>query len=335
MVDGEAGLREDKGSPGAPGVGSCLVWAMYWPPERDASGRGESVTSWSDHWSAYEIGASLAAFSQRAHYMFAIFDRHLRPDDVILEGGCGLGQIALYYQRQGHPVVGFDFDAATLRRIRGFDPDIALCCGDVNRLPYADASFDVYVSMGVVEHFRKGPGEALAEARRVLKPGGRLIISVPQANRFRRLVRFMQPGQRGRAGWWPARFGARDAVQVLDIPAEGADQPPEAEAEFFQYLHSPASFRERLQAAGLRVVEMHGVSIEAGIREALPPAKPLAAAPATTPPDAEALAPAPQPTRGPLRAWLRRTLIQERGGFLTRQLQATFGNMLLAVATPE
>ncbi len=46
----------------------------------------------------------------------------------------------------------------------------------VDRLPFADAAFDVVVSTSVFHYFRR-PQDALGEARRVLRPGGRLVIT--------------------------------------------------------------------------------------------------------------------------------------------------------------
>ena len=46
-------------------------------------------------------------------------------------------------------------------------------------LPYEDSSISGYLSFGVIEHFIEGPHEALAEAFRVLRPGGIAIITTP------------------------------------------------------------------------------------------------------------------------------------------------------------
>ncbi len=51
--------------------------------------------------------------------------------------------------------------------------------GSINALPYADASFDAIVSADVLCHEAVDPAQALAELRRVLKPGGRLVVNMP------------------------------------------------------------------------------------------------------------------------------------------------------------
>ncbi len=51
-------------------------------------------------------------------------------------------------------------------------------CADARALPFADATFDVVYSLGVVEHFPE-TGDALAEHVRVLRPGGMLFFTVP------------------------------------------------------------------------------------------------------------------------------------------------------------
>jgi ubiquinone/menaquinone biosynthesis C-methylase UbiE len=61
--------------------------------------------------------------------------------------------------------------------------------GDILDIHYPDSSFDAYVSMGVIEHFEEGPGQALLEAHRVLKPDGLIFVSVPTVNTLRKVVR--------------------------------------------------------------------------------------------------------------------------------------------------
>jgi SAM-dependent methyltransferase len=101
-----------------------------------------------------------------------------RRDLRILDAGCGTGGDALYLARYGH-VIGLDFasEAAALvgERLPG-----RFTRGSVLALPFADDSFDLVTSFDVLYH-QDVPDEApaLAEARRVLGPDGRLLIRLP------------------------------------------------------------------------------------------------------------------------------------------------------------
>lgn len=101
-----------------------------------------------------------------------------RRDLRILDAGCGTGGDALFLRRYGQ-VLGLDFAAEALR-LGGERHPGRLTRGSVMALPYADASFDLVTSFDVLYH-RGVPdeGAALAEARRVLRPGGRLLIRLP------------------------------------------------------------------------------------------------------------------------------------------------------------
>ena len=68
----------------------------------------------------------------------------------------------------------FDTGPGAKHRLRG-------AVGDVRDLPFRDASFDAIYSMGTIEHFDETE-RAVEEMARVLKPGGRAIVGVP--NRF-------------------------------------------------------------------------------------------------------------------------------------------------------
>ena len=101
-----------------------------------------------------------------------------RRDLAMLDAGCGTGGNLLFLRRYGC-VVGIDLAAEALRlgetRLPG-----ALIRASVQELPFGDARFDLVTSFDVLYH-RAVPDErpALAEAWRVLRPGGRLLIRLP------------------------------------------------------------------------------------------------------------------------------------------------------------
>jgi len=101
-----------------------------------------------------------------------------RRDLRILDAGCGTGGDALFLRRYG-AVFGLDFAAEALRLGAERLPGV-LARGSVMELPFADGSFDLVTSFDVLYH-RGVPdeGAALAEVRRVLRPGGRLLVRLP------------------------------------------------------------------------------------------------------------------------------------------------------------
>jgi len=97
----------------------------------------------------------------------------------ILDAGCGAGPLFAALRDRGAIVSGFDKSAGMIelaRRRLGDDADLQVA--DLGRpLPFPDGAFDD-VTASLVLHYLEDWGPALAELRRVLKPGGRLIMSV-------------------------------------------------------------------------------------------------------------------------------------------------------------
>jgi len=94
----------------------------------------------------------------------------------VLDICCGTGVVAAAAARRGAAVTGIDFSAAMLDRARRGHPQLRFDEGDAEALPYADASFAAVVSNFGIHHIAHSD-RAMAEARRVLHPGGRLAIT--------------------------------------------------------------------------------------------------------------------------------------------------------------
>ncbi|MGK5521283.1 class I SAM-dependent methyltransferase [Micromonospora sp. URMC 107] len=97
----------------------------------------------------------------------------------ILDAGCGSGPLSAALRARGAVVTGFDVSAAMVdlaRQRLGEDADLHVA--DLSApLPFADAEFDDVVA-SLVLHYLEDWSGPLAELRRVLRPGGRLILSV-------------------------------------------------------------------------------------------------------------------------------------------------------------
>jgi ubiquinone/menaquinone biosynthesis C-methylase UbiE len=101
-----------------------------------------------------------------------------------LDVGCGEGRLASELARAGVRVVGIDVAEEPLRRAREHDPALDLRLVDADGpWPIEDASFDAVWAGETIEHVADTAGW-LSEARRVLRPGGRLLLSTPAHGRL-------------------------------------------------------------------------------------------------------------------------------------------------------
>ncbi|MFH0777839.1 MAG: methyltransferase domain-containing protein [Candidatus Eisenbacteria bacterium] len=163
--------------------------------------------------------------------------KHVPRFGRVLEAGCGLGRYVFYLDRLGIDVEGLDFHEPTVDSLKawarhaGFTAPFRV--GDVNALPHEPDSLSGYISLGVIEHIAEGPGRALAEAYRVLRPGGVAVITTPSVSFSQAYLRL--------------RRTARDVVKtVLGKPVK--------KAPFFQHWYTPRELSGFVRRAGLDVV---------------------------------------------------------------------------------
>jgi SAM-dependent methyltransferase len=154
----------------------------------------------------------------------------------VVEAGCGVGRYVFYLKRLGIDIEGVDFSKSVIERLNAIKneivPDAAFSYGDIRNLPYPDDSLSGYISLGVVEHFIEGPGKALAEAYRVLRPGGIAIVTTPNISflvSYRRVIRKIKN-------------------LIKRIIGKKIDQP-----SFFQYEYRPSRLKYFLEKQGFYV----------------------------------------------------------------------------------
>jgi len=101
---------------------------------------------------------------------------------TVLEVGCGGGMGLPYLQAQARMVVGGDYTMALLKEARHHLPDAPLVRMDAQRLPFRDRSFDVVLLLEMI-YYVADQEAAFSECRRVLKPGGKLMVCMPNRDR--------------------------------------------------------------------------------------------------------------------------------------------------------
>jgi ubiquinone/menaquinone biosynthesis C-methylase UbiE len=154
----------------------------FWAEQARAHGESPSA-SWSDH---RVIELEIAAIGAR-----------LQPGERVLDVGCANGYSSARYAALGATVVGVDYipemveNAESRRRTLPEDvvAKLEFGVGDVMTLDFADASFDAVVSTRVIINLPSWEEQlqGLHECVRVLRPGGRLLLSEATEQGWRRL----------------------------------------------------------------------------------------------------------------------------------------------------
>ncbi len=169
-------------------------------------------------------------------YVHEVLDRHGLGDGArLLDAACGGGLVAHPLAAAGHRVLGVDLapgavEAAARRTPPGADARFVV--GDAAALPADDASVDAVLLLDMLEHVESTPA-VLAEAARVLRPGGVMVF-----NTFSRTP----------LAWLVAihgfKFVVRDAPDHIHV---------------YRLFQSPETLAERCAAVGLDVAEVRGV----------------------------------------------------------------------------
>ena len=127
-----------------------------------------------------ELFAKSPALHNEAALALMVDAGEPEPGDTSLDVACGPGSVVAAFARRVHRAVGLDATEKMLDEARKLAAKMTLKNtafhrGDVYRLPFADASFDIVSCRFAVHHF-EDPPRAVAEMRRVCRPGGRIVV---------------------------------------------------------------------------------------------------------------------------------------------------------------
>jgi 2-polyprenyl-3-methyl-5-hydroxy-6-metoxy-1,4-benzoquinol methylase len=142
-----------------------------------------------DLWERLPPDLELPDLARRREFMLS----GLRSGDRALDLGCGEGSFTAMLAASGARAVGMEVAEAALRRARRTHPELDFKLAPIDgRLPAEDGSFELVWASEVIEHVGD-TASWMSEVRRVLVPGGRLLITTPEHARLMILMRGIEP----------------------------------------------------------------------------------------------------------------------------------------------
>jgi len=161
----------------------------------------------------------------------------------LLDGGCGLGDWTLYLSRNELPTHGLDISRGTVAKLKSLFPDSDFAVGDIRDTGLPAESFDAYFSWGTFEHFEEGLDRCVAEAFRILKPGGYLFITVPYDNLRQSLIK------------------------AFDAKLE--TEPNRQSVRFYQWRLTRGELRDCMRFGGFQVLDIKQIHKRQGVLRSL------------------------------------------------------------------
>ena len=184
---------------------------------------------WEDRYPRDQRAYAISLYRRRNEAIVRALSGHV---GIVLDLGCGAGDIAALIAPRALRVVATDLSLVNVQMTREnvAHAQVSVAQAGAERLPFADASFDAVVLADVLEHVPDAPA-ALAEIKRVLRPGGMLACVTPI---------------RATLGFW--RF-IDWAVRSLLHPA-GARRLRWSNESVYERFFSTRELRDLLRSAG-------------------------------------------------------------------------------------
>jgi SAM-dependent methyltransferase len=187
-------------------------------------GLRERYDDWHDAALA-QPGSAAATEEERRFFAWVLAPLAPTAGASLLDVACGAGAFAEFAAGRGLRVTGMDLSDVAVEAARARVPNAEFVAADAEALPFEDGAFERVTCLGSLEHFPH-PDAGAAEMRRVLAPGGRALVFVPNLFFLGHI-------------WFGLRHG---------------QQPTEGEQGFSEEYLSSGAWTELLERAGFEVV---------------------------------------------------------------------------------
>ena len=187
------------------------------------------------YWQGADFNEHLKLTDYQTIYHYLL--KNYPPRQKVLEAGCGIGRWVIPLAQNKYDVTGIELEEEALHIIRQnyTDNNMTLVHGDIFKMPFPDQTFDMVISLGVLEHFGdiKVQQKAINEHFRVLKDDGVILITVP----FLSLIRF---------------FVHFPFVKLVSL----VRKIKKKNEYFSEYRYSRRAFEKAIRKAKLKVVDI-------------------------------------------------------------------------------
>ncbi len=172
--------------------------------------------TWDKEWDKYNNNPYFKPNIKLINIILKIFNNNLK-NKKILELGAGSGSDIVYLTKKGAAGYAADFSQKSIESINYWAEKkkvkIHAIQADIKKLPFKKNSFDLVYSVGLMEHFNNII-PLLKKQLNIIKPGGFLIIDVPQKYTLYTIAKHIRMNLGAHPFGWETEFSKKDLIKI-------------------------------------------------------------------------------------------------------------------------